>query len=316
MHTPTVTLRFSQALIQAAQRLGLPPLDTPPIEERVPLEVQDALWQELCAQASDPLIGIQLGMALQVGHLDVAGMLIMSCETYGESLDVLFEYLPIIGEGGEVNVKYESDSVLLSYTPIYDICRAQRVEAVLSAILHLSRWSTGGLFQAQSIHFGHAALHDAHRYPGLLGCPVSFSEPDNYLRFDKSMLALPLIQANSALRDHLRKLADNTLRQLGEKSLSASVSDLIRQHPRAGKERIADLLALSGRHLNRRLAEEGLSFKQLRDRELQSLAEVALQREGKISVVAEELGFSDESAFAKAFRRWTGKSPAQFRDQD
>ena len=81
MHTPTVTLRFSQALIQAAQRLGLPPLDTPPIEERVPLEVQDALWQELCAQASDPLIGIQLGMALQVGHLDVAGMLIMSCET-------------------------------------------------------------------------------------------------------------------------------------------------------------------------------------------------------------------------------------------
>ena len=94
------------------------------------------------------------------------------------------------------------------------------------------------------------------------------------------------------------------------------MSDLIRQHPRAGKERIADLLALSGRHLNRRLAEEGLSFKQLRDRELQSLAEVALQREGKISVVAEELGFSDESAFAKAFRRWTGKSPAQFRDQD
>ena len=316
MHSPTVTLRFSQALIQAARRLGLPPLDTPRAEERVPLEVQDTLWQELCDSASDPLIGIQLGQTLQVGHLDVAGMLLMSCETYGESLDALHEYLPIIGEGGDVSIERDGDSVCLSYTPVYEVCRAQRVEAVLTAILHLSRWSTGGQFRAESVHFVHAPLDDAQRYPGLLGCPVHFGATSNHLRFAAHMLELPLIQANTALRDQLRLLADDTLRQLGEKSLSASVSELIREHPRAGKERIGELLAISGRHLNRRLAEEGLSFKQLRDRELRKLAEAALYRDEKIAAVAESLGFSDESAFAKAFRRWSGLSPAQFRDQD
>ena len=73
------------------------------------------------------------------------------------------------------------------------------------------------------------------------------------------------------------------------------------------------MLAISGRHLNRRLADEGLSFKQLRDRELLHLAEMALRRDEKIAAIAEALGFSDESAFAKAFRRWTGMSPSQFR---
>lgn len=314
MHTPTVTLRFSQALIQAAAKLGLT-FDSPPSHERVPIDVQDTLWESLCSRASDPLIGVQLGMNLQVGHLDVAGLLVMSCDTYGEALDALFEYLPIIGEGGDVHVRHDGAAVELHYTPRFTVRQAERVESVLSGILHLGRWSTGGRFQVLSMHFQHAPLDDASRYPGLLGCPVSFSQSGNYLRFEKSALDLPLIQANSAVRDHLRALADETLRHLGEQSLSASVAELICQHPRAGKERIADLLAISGRHLTRRLADEGLSFKQLRDRELLKLAEAGLARDDKIAAIAEALGFSDESAFAKAFRRWTGTSPAQFRDR-
>lgn len=313
MHAPTVTLRYAQALIQAAHRLGMDTPALPDGSERVPLTVQDSLWQQLCAQSKDPLIGIQLGQTLQVGHLDVAGMLLMSCETYGESLDALIEYLPIIGEGGEVSMQVGGSHVELGYTPVYDTCRAARVEAVFSAILHLSRWSTGGYFQAQALHLAHAPLDDARRYPGLLGCPVHFDAEDNFLRFHRDMLDLPLIQANSPLRDHLRMLADQALRQLDEESLATRVAELVRAQPRAGKERIAELLAISGRHLNRRLAEEGVSFKQLRDRELLYLAEMALRRDEKIAAIAETLGFSDESAFAKAFRRWTGMSPSQFR---
>lgn len=313
MHAPTVTLRFAQALIQAAHRLGITPPPLPDGEERIPLAIQDTLWQHLCSADSDPLIGIRLGQTLQVGHLDVAGMLLMSCETYGESLEALVEYLPIIGEGSEVTLHAAGSHVELGYTPVYDVCRAERVEAVLSAVLHLSRWSTGGLFQPKALYFRHAPLDDPQRYPGLLGCPVHFEADGNFLRFHRDMLDLPLIQANSVLRDQLRALADQTLRQLDEESLGNQVAELIRAHPRAGKERIAELLAISGRHLNRRLADEGLSFKQLRDRELLHLAEMALRRDEKIAAIAEALGFSDESAFAKAFRRWTGMSPSQFR---
>ena len=315
MHTPTVTLCFSQALLQAAERLGIPAPAQSPDSDRVPLAVQDQLWQHLATCADDPLIGLHLGLTLQVGHLDVTGMLLMSCDTYVESLEVLCEYLPIIGEGGEVDVKTQDQQIALSYAPIYDVCRAQGVEAVFGAILQLSRWSTGGRFSPSSVHFEHAALDKTQRYSELLGCPVHFECTGNYLSFSCDQLDMPLIQANSTLRDQLRLLADNTLRELGDASLSAEVAALIRQHPRAGKERIAELLAMSGRHLNRRLADEGVSFKQLRDRELRILAEAALHRDEKVVVIADALGFSDESAFARAFRRWSGMTPSQFREQ-
>ena len=74
------------------------------------------------------------------------------------------------------------------------------------------------------------------------------------------------------------------------------------------------IAAMSGRHLNRKLADEGFSFKQLRDRELQVLACRALERGDKIAGISAELGFSDESSFSRSFRRWTGMSPSQYRE--
>ena len=88
---------------------------------------------------------------------------------------------------------------------------------------------------------------------------------------------------------------------------------MLRQQPRWGKERVADQFALSGRHLVRKLAEEGTSFKLLREQVLQRMAEQLLREDVRLSEVAERLGFSDESALVKAFRRWTGMTPGQFR---
>lgn len=311
MSTATVTLRYAQALVQAAQRLGLPPLDALPADERVPLAQQDRLWQHLCQHSDDPLIGLQLGLGLQVGHLDIAGMLLMSSDTLGQAFADLVEYMPIIGEGGELSLQHDS----LQYRAHYQNCRAQRCEAVMAGILHLSRWASGGRFQPHHVCFEHTALDDAQRYPGLLGCEVSFGQDSNLIAFDPAMRRLPLIQANASLRRQLAALADQQRAQLGEQSLSAQLCSLIRQQPQASKDELAAKLAMSGRHLNRKLAEENFSFKTLRDRELQALATEALQNGDKISAVAMALGFSDESAFAKAFRRWSGRSPGEYRSQ-
>ena len=315
MSTATVTLQYSQALLQAAQRLGLPAPQLKLDDERVPLSTQDALWQHLCRHSDDPLIGIRLGMSLQVGHLDIAGLLLMSCETCGEALEALIDYLPIIGEGGQALLENNTHGVCLSYHPHYTTCASQRVEAVLAGLVHLGRWSTGGHFTIKELHLAHAPLDDARRYPGLLGCPVHFNSTDYRLCLAHETLARPLIQANAPLRDQLRSLADQKLASLAAQSLSRRVSQAIRKQPSASRDEIAAQLAVSSRHMNRKLAQDGLSFKSLRDHELRQLAESGLSRGARISQLAEQLGFSDESAFAKAFRRWSGLSPAQFRDQ-
>jgi AraC-like DNA-binding protein len=311
---PTVTLRFTQAIHQAAQRLGIALPALLQDQQRVPLAAQDALWDAFCSAATDPLAGLRLGLEIQAGHLDLAGLLLMSCETYGESLEALLDYYPIVGEGGDFLLDDSGDQVELCYQAHYQMRVAERVETVMAALLNLSHWNSGGQFQASRITLCHSPLDQTERYESLLGCPVEFHAARNAILFPRTLLQLPLIQANAAMRDQLRRLADEQLSRLGDDSLARQVATLVRQQPRWGKEKVADHLTMSGRHLIRLLADEGVTFKQIRDRELLRLAQRALHSDVRISEVARQLGFSDESAFAKAFRRWTGTSPAHYRD--
>jgi len=318
-HSPTVTVHFSQAILQAAQRLGLGLPDDLVADmetrERVELQSQDRLWEAFCDAADDPLVGVDLGLALQVGHLDTAGMILMSCETLDEAVESLLDYHPIVGEGGAFQVIRGQRHCEVRYQPLYHTRRPARVEAVMASMLNLTRWSTGDAFRPAYLTLTHDAQADAARYHDKLGLPVRFNSAENALVFGAEQLKLPLIHANPALCRHLRGLADDLLARLDSQSLGARVSTLVRDHPRWGKERIAEQLGMSGRHLIRKLADEGTSFKLLRDTLLQDLAEQALADGERIGQVAEELGFSDESAFAKAFKRWTGSTPAQFRSE-
>ena len=320
-HAPTVTLHFSQAILQACERLGiqLPPALLASLRDypaRVPLSVQDELWTAIEAAQNDPLIGLRIGFEIQVGHLDSAGLLLMSCETLGDALHALLEYFPIISEGSAVDATTEAGDVRIRYRPCYEACQGSRAEAVIGCIVHLSRWMTGGDFSPMEVTLRHGARAEAPDYEALLGCPVYFDAADYSLRYSERDLATPLIQANPVVREHLQRVADQMLASLSDSALSSQVQALLHHHPRGGKERIADLLGISGRHLNRRLADEGSSFKLIRDATLHRMAVERLRGEDGLREIAEALGFSDESAFAKAFRRWAGLSPAQFRKSE
>lgn len=311
---PSVTRSYSQALYQAAERLSLSLPEQAQSGQRVDLADQDRLWQALVEQASDPLIGLALGQQLQVGHLDIAGMLLMSCDDYRQSLEMLVEYHPIVGDGGDFILETGAAQARLVYLPKFSTCRAQRVEAVVAAMIQLSRWSTGEQFSPARVQFRHQPLGAVAEYEQRLGCPVRFDQPEDALLFDPALLDAPLIQANATLREQLRTLADSHLHTMTEQGLAAQTVALIRAHPDWSKEQVGEALAMSGRNLARLLAEEGLGFRSLRDSILLELAEEKLRAGEKILSIAMALGFSDERAFARAFRRWTGEAPAQFRE--
>lgn len=315
---PSVTLRFTQAILQAAERRGIElPADLRaalPETGRAPLALQDELWECFCASAEDPLIGLRLGLSLQVGHLDLVGMLLMSCETLGEATDQLLEYYPIVGDGGDFQLEHQGDDCLLIYEPLYRTRRRERVEAVMACVLNLARWITGGVFEVRRVRLTSQPAAAPAEYQSLLQGPVEFDAPANALVFAPALQATALIQANAEMRDHLKPLADQALARLGEGGFSRQVQAVVRREPRWGKERVAEELGMSGRNLVRKLQEEGTSFKLLRSTLLQQLAEQQLAAGAGVAAVAEQLGFSDESAFAKAFKRWAGQTPSQYRD--
>lgn len=316
----SVTLSYTQGILQAAERNGIAMPDTlralATAQGRTPMSVQDEVWEHYCAAAQDPLAGLRLGLSLQVGHLDLVGMLLMSCETQGEALDLLLEYHPIVGEGGDFSLVHRGEYCLLSYQPHYHIRRRERVDAVLACVLTMARWVTGGRFEASAVQLAVPEPKESLRrlYEQLLGVPVAFDQDSNALVFDPGLQSTPLIQANTAMRDQLRAMADEMLTGRGRAGLSATVQTLIREQPHWGKERVAEQLGMSGRHLVRKLQEEGTTFKLLRSRLLQKMAEDQLLAGESVVAVATALGFSDESAFSKAFKRWAGLTPAQFRD--
>lgn len=313
----SVNRLYARALLQGAERRAI----TLPLElrkavddsARLPLALLDRLWEAYCRGSGDGLAGLRLGLELQAGHLDSAGLLLASCDTLGEALEQLVEVAPIVGEGGDFLLGRDGDAASVEYRPHMAVRQAERVEAVLAGLLRLSLWASGEAFRPAGIRFAHQPLSPLAEYRALLHLPLRFGAAENALVFSADQLHLPLIQANAPLREHLRQLTDRMLAELGQDSLSAEVQRLIRGHPRWGKERVASVLAISGRHLNRRLADEGTSFKLLRDAALRGVALERLRGPGSLPDVAEDLGFSDESAFAKAFRRWTGSTPAQFR---
>lgn len=316
----SVTPRYSQAMLQMAERMNivLPARLRARLEglQRVPIGWQDELWEAFCQASGDPLIGLRLGLEIQVGHLDSLGMLLVTCDTLGEALEELVEYAPVISDGGEFHMRQQAELVLIEYRPRFQVRQAERAEAALGSLLNLTRWATGGRFQPAGIWLRHPPLATPERYQALAGCPVHFDAEHFQLGLTADQLKLPQIQANSVLRDHLRHLADQMLAELGRQSLCAEVEQLIRTHPRWGKERIAAELQISGRHLHRRLAEDGLSFKALRDSVLQSMACQLLDSEQRLAQIAEQLGFSDENAFTRAFRRWQGVTPARYRERE
>lgn len=312
----TVTVRFAQALVEAAlqQGVGLPvemrrALTSGP---RVPMAEQDAFWTLFCAAQPEPLAALRLGLSLQAGHLDVVGLLLLSCETLGDAVEVLAEYAPIVGDQARFEVVRAADEVMLRYWPDFLVCRNQRIEATLGCVVNLARWMTSSGFKPREVLFAHQAAGDVDGYAALLGCPVRFAADINAVVMDAAELARPLIHAGGGVHAYLRGLADDMLASLQQGSLSAKVEQIIRAHPRWGKERIAETLGISGRHLNRKLGAESVSFKALRDTVLFKMARDALHSGQPTSAIGAQLGFSDETAFARAFTRWSGQTPAQF----
>src|SRR5690606_2193300 len=204
----SVTPLYAQSILQAALRQGieLPAqvLARLPVGARVPLALQDEIWEAFCRLSPEPLVGLRLGLQIQVGHLDSVGMLLVTCETLGEALQQLIEYAPLVGDGGDFELRLEGDQVLIEYLPSLVVRPAERVEAAMACLLNLIRWATGGAFRPSSLHFSHAPLADPALYVELAGCPVQFNQSGNWLAFEASQLALTQIQANSALREHLR----------------------------------------------------------------------------------------------------------------
>ncbi|NML15445.1 AraC family transcriptional regulator [Azohydromonas caseinilytica] len=158
----------------------------------------------------------------------------------------------------------------------------------------------------------HAAAYD-HMFPG----PVRFGADAAGFSFDARYLALPLRRDEAALNAMLKRALPLTVRQYRrDRLLAQRVRERLRQQPGATADEVAAALFLSTRSLHRQLQEESTTLQALKDAVRRDIAVEQLLRSNRpIKQIAQAAGFDNEKSFTRAFKGWTGESPAALRQR-
>jgi|GEM_PF-1462155 len=191
--------------------------------------------------------------------------------------------------------------------------------AVLLAITHRCiSWAIDRSVHLMSVRVPHPAPAEYGDYQSMFGCEVEFMAPRAELVFDRRILAEPINRTHADIEALLRSAPQSLLKS---EEVADSHAERVRRILRnyLGSESmscddIASMVGMSRQTLHRRLREENTSFLDLREQVICDEAIESLNRgDETVAALAARLGFSEPSAFTRAFRRWTGASPSAYR---
>ena len=184
-------------------------------------------------------------------------------------------------------------------------------------VMGVACWLIGRRVALKRLDFACPAPADRLDYRQFFGAPVRFDQPETLLVFDASYLALPLVRSETALRSFMREAPANLLvRYRHDHDIAAEVRarlEKVAPQDWPDFEAMARDLGLSPATLRRKLRADGQSFGAIKDELRSVLAQRLLKGRQSVAEVAGALGYSEPSAFHRAFLKWTGQSPGAFR---
>lgn len=270
----------------------------------------------------DSALGLKLGHAINPAHFDTFGYALMSSKTLRDAAEVFLKYQDLPGQLTQISMTQDNAALVIRFEPHYpfqDASLCYAIEEVLSTTYYGINFLVNRDVDLMEISLSYPAPEHARLYHEMFHCPVRFRQAENYLRLDARMFDLPVHTANPSVYEYCTQYCDEVLRGLKK---SDQFIDQIRNiiltspgsFPHAGE--IARKLAMGKRSLNRRLQERGTSYKKIMDEIRADLAIRYLANTNlSIDQISDRVGFSEATAFRRAFKRWTGKSAAHYRKE-
>jgi AraC-like DNA-binding protein len=230
------------------------------------------------------------------------------CRHHGLIADDISLQLTVTGDMAALNLTENRD-----LGPLREFC----LVSVLRNVHGLACWLIDSRIALQGAQFPFAAPAHAEVYRVLFSGPTTFGAAPAGIRFDARYLTLPLRRDEAALQQMLQRALPLTVLQYRrDRLLVQRVRQALAAHPGLthNADTLAALLNVSPRTLHRQLKDEGATLQALKDEVRQSRASTLLLRTARpIKQVAEAAGFQNEKSFMRAFRSWTGQTPAEFR---
>ena len=326
---PTSSTTSSRAMVAACEAMGLDAaaifqragvarahVDDP--DGRIPLQTVADLWEAAIALTRDPGLGLKVAVATPFGAYRVIDFLAASASTVGEGLAAVARYFPLINSalGWDIAVRADTVRMALSHPMIPSLPRLPAEYTVAVTVLHC-RKASGFDWPLEEVELAFEAPASSNEHRAVFGCPVRFGASANAFVLARSEWDRATASGSSELLRALQAHADELLARLGtDQVVAGRVQRLLVDELRGGEPtlgRLAKRMAMSARTLQRRLDEEGTSFAAVLDDTRRELAGTYMaQRDVALADVSYLLGFSEQSAFTRAFQRWHGVAPSRY----
>jgi AraC-like DNA-binding protein len=328
----TVLTVSSRALVAACERLGIDTgamlravgierttLDDP--DARMHNREASALWSKAYELSGDPVLSLHVAEACPLGAFKVVDYIASSARTVGEAFRHVARYVPLINTAVRLSIDDTGDPVTLDLegeNGPADVSRPYAEYCLAIFVLHM-RAAAGSALRVRLVTFAHRRPPDVSEHERIFGCAVRFEAKHNRLALERGVWAAPMAAAHPGMCGVLSEHAGLLLSKLPRgPDLVERTRRAIGARLRGGDpslESVARELAMSERSLQRHLHELGYSYNAIADEVREATARLYLdQPDLALAEIGYLLGFADQSAFNRAFKRWTGRTPRQARD--
>ena len=299
---------------------GVDPMMFRSPDARLPHATAAPLWPAAARLTNDPDLGLHVAEGVPPGNYGVLGYVVRTSESLGIGMQRLAQYTRFLHDIAEIKLSVQRDRAVLSHSiPVPGGLPRPISEYIVATWLLTFRQATGVKWTPLQVRFPHAAPDDTSEHQRIFGCTPEFEYHRNELAFARNLLNIPMAKADAALQQILEAQVVTLIEKLPK---GEATTDAVRRllatelgEGQATLEQIAPRLHMSPRTLHRRLEDEGTSFRQVLTEVRRELAARHLsERRLAIGEIAFLLGFSEPSAFHRAFKRWTGHAPLAYRE--
>jgi len=319
--TETVEKQYGIETKPLLEELGLDPALMEKSGARYPTAKMHKLWGLLAEATGDPCVGLAIGARVKTTSFHALGFAWLASSSIFEELQRLQRYFKVISsvpvdirlidtgttyrfemrdtENGE---KRPPESVDAFFIAIVKLCRLTRDS-------HFSPTKVGFVIQRKEAYLS--------RYVDAFSAPIEMGAAVDYIEFDKTECDATLPGKNIDLAIANERILDNYVQALDPDKVSTQVKELLialMPSGNASQDDVARRMNRSLSTLQRQLSSEGKNFKDIRDETRSSITQHYIEEgEYSLSQIAFLLGFSDQSNFSRAFKRWTGTTPGEYR---
>ena len=302
------------------ESINIDPQSVKSVDVHIPVETYLYIQEEAVKRTGDDCFGLHMGEYAEAGSWSILGYMMMNCENLGQAFSKAGRYSRIIGNLIEAAAVFQFNKVkFVFFTPPHaPVMTRHCYESTFSSSVRMLRTLTGKQINPAKIGFAYPEPKDRSEYERVFQCPVLFDQKENFMVLETKIAKIPVLLSNPALLEHFETYAQDFIARMEHTDeYTRAVTHIVLAHlddVDLSIKKVAKEMSVSVRTLQKRLEEEGVLFSDLLRSIREKLAKQYLTENYTVEQITYMLGFSEPSVFRKAFKKWIGMTPKEYRE--